>query len=59
VSAAADGAAVKRHLKKLRDALPRQVQLIVGGQGVPAGCADIVTVDDFAGLERWARGIRA
>ena len=58
VSAAADGAAVKRHLTKLRDALPRQIQLLVGGRGAPAGRADIVTVDDFAGLVRWARGVR-
>jgi len=59
VSAAADGAAVKRHLTKLRDAMPRQVQLLVGGRGAPDGRADIVTVGDFAGLVRWAHGLRA
>jgi methanogenic corrinoid protein MtbC1 len=59
VSAAADGAAVKRLLARLREELPRPVQLLVGGRGAPAGRADIVTVDDFAGLERWARGLRA
>ena len=58
VSAAADAAAVKRHLTRLREELPRSVQLLVGGRGAPAGRADLVTVDDFAGLERWAQGLR-
>jgi methanogenic corrinoid protein MtbC1 len=59
VSTAADAATVKRHLGRLREALPRSVQLLVGGRGAPAGRPDAVTVDDFAGLERWARGLRA
>jgi len=59
VSAAADAAAVKRHLTRLREELPRSVQLLVGGRGAPAGRSDLVTVDDFAGLERWAQGLRA
>ena len=58
VSSAADGAAVRRHLTHLREALPRQVQLLVGGQGTPSGRTDIVTVDDFAALDRWARSLR-
>jgi len=58
VSAAADGAAVKRHLTRLREALPRSVVLLVGGRGAPAGRSDIATVDDFAALERWARQLR-
>jgi methanogenic corrinoid protein MtbC1 len=58
VSVASDGAAVKRHLASLREALPRQVQLLVGGQGAPAGRADIVTVEGFAGLVRWAQALR-
>jgi len=58
VSAAADGGAVKRHLTKLRDAMPRQVQLLVGGRGAPGGRADILTVGDFAGLVRWAQTLR-
>lgn len=59
VSAAADGAEAARHLTALRDALPRAVQLLVGGRGAPAGSADIVTMDDFAVLDRWARSLRA
>ena len=58
VSAGADGAAVKRHLAKLRENLPRAVQVLVGGRGAPAGRTDIVTVGDFAGLARWARALR-
>jgi len=58
VSGAADGAAVRRHLTKLREALPRGVQVLVGGKGAPAGRTDIVTVDDFAGLVRWAQSLR-
>jgi methanogenic corrinoid protein MtbC1 len=58
VSEAADAAAVKRHLTRLRDELPRTVQLLVGGRGAPAGRTDVVTVDDFAALDRWARSLR-
>jgi methanogenic corrinoid protein MtbC1 len=58
VSEAADGAAVRRHLTTLREALPRGVQVLVGGKGAPAGRTDIVTVDDFAGLVRWAQSLR-
>jgi hypothetical protein len=39
--------------------MPRQAQLLVGGRGAPAGRADIVTVHGFAGLVRWAQGLRA
>ena len=59
VSAAADGASVKRHLTKLREAMPRQAQLVAGGRGAPAGRADILTFEDFAALVRWAQGLRA
>lgn len=59
VSRASDVAAVTRQLTELRDALPRQVHLLVGGQGAPAGRADIVTVDGFGGLVRWAQALRA
>jgi methylmalonyl-CoA mutase cobalamin-binding subunit len=58
VSEAADAAAVRRHLAKLREALPRGVQVLVGGKGAPAGRTDIVTIDDFAGLARWAQSLR-
>jgi methanogenic corrinoid protein MtbC1 len=58
VSSAADGSAVKRQLTELRGALPRQVEVLVGGQGAPAGRTDIVTVDDFTGLARWAQAQR-
>ena len=58
VSAAADAGAVKRHLTRLREELPRAVQLLVGGRGTPSGRTDIVTVDDFAALDRWARSLR-
>jgi methylmalonyl-CoA mutase cobalamin-binding subunit len=57
ISEAADAAAVRRHLARLREALPRPVQVLAGGRGAPAGRTDIVTVDDFAGLERWARSL--
>ena len=59
VSAAADGAAAARQLTALREALPRPVQLLVGGRGAPSGQSGIVTVDDFAALDRWARSLRA
>jgi methanogenic corrinoid protein MtbC1 len=58
VSAAADGAAVRGQLTRLREELPRPVQLLVGGRGAPAGRADLVTVDDFAVLERWAASLK-
>jgi len=59
VSASADGADVARHLTALRDALPRAVQLLVGGRGAPAERTGVVTVDGFAALDRWARSLRA
>jgi len=59
VSEAADGAEVARHLTALGDTLPRAVQLLVGGRGAPAGRTDVVTVHDFAALDRWARSLRA
>jgi methanogenic corrinoid protein MtbC1 len=58
VSSSAEGAAVARHLAELREGLPRQVHLLVGGQGAPAGRTDVVMVDDFAGLVRWAQALR-
>ena len=58
VSEASDGAATRRHLAKLRESLPRQTQLLVGGKGAPAGRSDVVTFDDFAGLARWAQTLR-
>jgi methanogenic corrinoid protein MtbC1 len=58
VSEASDGAATRRHLAKLRESLPRQAQLLVGGKGAPAGRGDVVTSNDFSGLARWAQGLR-
>jgi methanogenic corrinoid protein MtbC1 len=58
VSAASDRDAVKRHLGRLREALPRLVVMLLGGQGAPAGRSNTATVADFAGLERWARELR-
>jgi methanogenic corrinoid protein MtbC1 len=58
VSEAADAAAVRRHLTRLRESMPRSAQLLVGGRGAPSGRADIVTVNDFAELARWAQTLR-
>jgi len=59
VSAAADGQAVRRHVARLREVLPRPVLLLLGGQGAPAARGDAVTAGDFAALDRWARGLNA
>lgn len=58
VSAAADSATVKRHLGRLREALPRPVVLLVGGRGAPAVRGETVTVADFAELDGWARRLQ-
>jgi MerR family transcriptional regulator, light-induced transcriptional regulator len=58
VSAAADAAATKEQLAKLLEVLPRTAQLLVGGRGAPAGRAGHISVDGFAGLERWAQTLR-
>jgi methanogenic corrinoid protein MtbC1 len=58
VSEASEGGATRRHLTKLRESLPRQVQLLIGGKGAPAGRGDMVMFDDFAGLARWAQSLR-
>jgi methanogenic corrinoid protein MtbC1 len=57
VSAAADVQVARRDAIRLREALPRSVVLLLGGKGAPATRGDTVTVDDFAGLDRWARDI--
>jgi methanogenic corrinoid protein MtbC1 len=59
VSAASDRDGVKRHLGRLREALPRSVVMLLGGQGAPPGRANAAAVADFAGLEHWARELRA
>jgi DNA-binding transcriptional MerR regulator/methylmalonyl-CoA mutase cobalamin-binding subunit len=59
VSAAADGQAARRHLARVREALPRSVVLLLGGTGAPPTRGDTVTVGDFAELDRWARHLHA
>jgi methanogenic corrinoid protein MtbC1 len=58
ISIAMDGQAARRHVARLREALPRSVLLLLGGQGAPAVRGETDTPGDFAGLNRWARDLQ-
>ena len=59
ISAAADGQMARRHVARLREALPRSVLLLLGGQGAPAIRGDTVAAGDFVELDGWARELKA
>ena len=55
ISSAADGQATSRHLRRLRQLLPDEVGVVVGGRGAPAARPGITVVADFEALDAWAR----
>jgi methanogenic corrinoid protein MtbC1 len=55
VSAAGRGPAAAAALRRLREALPRRVALIAGGEGAPAGKAGIETFAGLRELDTWGR----
>jgi methanogenic corrinoid protein MtbC1 len=59
ISSAADAQATSRHLRRLRQLLPAEVALVIGGQGAPAAKTGVTVVADFDALDAWARQIAA
>ena len=59
ISSATKGAASAAALRKLREALPRRVALVAGGDGVPAARPGIDAVHSLRDLDAWARRLAA
>ena len=59
VSSATKGAGTVAALRKLRDALPRRVILVVGGDGAPGSRTGIESVHTLPELDAWGRRLAA
>jgi len=59
VSSSTKGAASAAALRKLREALPRRVALVVGGDGAPAARPGMDAVHSLRDLDAWARRLAA
>jgi methanogenic corrinoid protein MtbC1 len=59
MSSATKGAASAAALRKLREALPRRVALVAGGDGVPAARPGIDAVHSLRDLDAWGRRLAA
>jgi DNA-binding transcriptional MerR regulator/methylmalonyl-CoA mutase cobalamin-binding subunit len=55
VSSATGGATANAQLRRLRAALPRRVQLLVGGAGAPKKGDGLEILTDLRALDAWAR----
>ena len=59
LSSATKGAASAAALRKLREALPRRVAIVAGGDGVPAARPGIDAVRSLRDLDAWGRRLAA
>ena len=59
VSSATKGAASAAALRKLREALPRRVLLVAGGDGAPAARPGIESLHSLRDLDAWGRRLAA
>jgi hypothetical protein len=59
ISSATQGAASAAALRKLREALPRRVALVTGGDGAPAARPGIDVVRSLRDLDAWGRRLAA
>jgi methanogenic corrinoid protein MtbC1 len=59
VSTATKGAASAAALRRLREALPRRVLLVAGGEGAPASRPGIDAVPSLRELDAWGRRVTA
>ena len=59
ISSATKGAASAAALRKLREALPRRVALVAGGDGAPAARPGVDTVHSLRDLDAWGRRLAA
>lgn len=55
VSLASQGPGMVKHLRSLRDKLPRRATLLVGGDGAPRALPRAAVFHDLRGLDGWAR----
>jgi len=55
LSAAADGQATARHVRRLRQLLPDPIGIIAGGKGAPPPRPGVEVVPDLPALDAWAR----
>jgi len=59
VSAFGRGAPASAAVRKLREALPRRVALVVGGDGAPRPQAGVEVIQSLSGLAEWGRRLAA
>jgi methanogenic corrinoid protein MtbC1 len=59
VSSATRGTASATALRKLREALPRRILLVVGGDGAPASRPEAESVHSLRDLDTWGRRVAA
>jgi len=59
VSSSSKGTATATALRRLREALPRRVLLITGGEGAPASRPGIDSIPSLRDLDAWGRRIAA
>ena len=59
ISSATKGSASATALRKLREALPRRVAVVAGGEGVPAARPGIDAVRSLRDLDAWGRRLAA
>jgi methanogenic corrinoid protein MtbC1 len=59
VSLATKGPGTAAALRRLREALPRRVVLVVGGEGAPSARAGIDVITDLRELDAWGRRLAA
>ena len=59
VSTATKGPASTAAVRKLREALPRRVLLVVGGEGAPASRPGVDVVTSLRDLDAWGRRLAA
>lgn len=59
VSIATRGSTTNHSLRRLRELLPRRVELIVGGDGAPRPQPGMTVISDLRALDSWARRLHA
>jgi hypothetical protein len=59
VSVATRGSHTNASLRRLRDLLPRRVEMIVGGDGAPRPQPGMTVISDLLALDSWARRLPA
>ena len=58
VSQGAAASTVATHLRSLRNSLPTNIDLVVGGRGAPATMSHVIVMQSMAELDEWAASFR-